>query len=78
MRRAIINVVGLTARDLATGQMPRLGARAATGSLARVKPAFPAVTCTAQATYLTGEMPSQHGVIANGWADRSLAEVHFW
>ncbi len=78
MRRAIINVVGLTARDLATGQMPRLAARAATGSLARVKPAFPAVTCTAQATYLTGEMPSQHGVIANGWADRSLAEVHFW
>ncbi|MFZ9200861.1 MAG: alkaline phosphatase family protein [Opitutales bacterium] len=78
MRRAVLNVVGLTTRDLAGGKMPRLAARAAAGSVARVKPAFPAVTCTAQATYLTGRSVTDHGVVANGWFDRSLSEVHFW
>ena len=47
MRRAVLNVVGLSARDLSSGVMPRLAARAAKGSVAKVKPAFPAVTCTA-------------------------------
>lgn len=78
MRRAVLNVVGLTARDLAGGKMPRLAARAAAGSLARVRPAFPAVTCTAQSTYLTGSPPASHGIVGNGWCDRALAEVHFW
>ncbi len=78
MRRAVLNVVGLTARDLAGGKMPRLAARVAAGSMARVKPAFPAVTCTAQAAYLTGGSATDHGVVANGWFDRSLSEVHFW
>jgi len=48
MRRAVLNVVGLSARDLNSGVMPRLAARAAKGSVAKVRPAFPAVTCTAQ------------------------------
>lgn len=78
MRRAVLNVVGLTARDLAGGKMPRLAVRAAAGSLASVKPAFPAVTCTAQAAYLTGGTVAEHGVVANGWLDRSLSEVQFW
>lgn len=78
MRRAVLNVVGLTARDLAGGKMPRLAARAAAGSIARVKPAFPAVTCTAQSAYLTGQSSAGHGIVANGWLDRSLSEVHFW
>ena len=43
-----------------------------------VEPAFPAVTCTAQATYLTGTPPSKHGIVGNGWYDRTLAEHQFW
>jgi predicted AlkP superfamily pyrophosphatase or phosphodiesterase len=39
---------------------------------------MPAVTCTAQATYLTGLPPAKHGIVANGWYDRELAEVHLW
>ena len=39
---------------------------------------LPAVTCTVQATLLTGLMPSQHGIVANGWYFRDLAEVMFW
>jgi predicted AlkP superfamily pyrophosphatase or phosphodiesterase len=38
----------------------------------------PAVTCTAQATYLTGKLPSDHGIVANGWYFRDLNEVWFW
>ncbi len=41
-------------------------------------PAFPAVTCTAQSSYVTGKSPSQHGIVANGWYDRETAEVRFW
>ena len=78
MRRAVLNVVGLSGRDLTTGVMPRLAARTAQGSVARVKPAFPAVTCTAQSDYLTGVPPSQHGIVGNGWYDRTLSEVQFW
>jgi len=44
----------------------------------RVQPVLPAVTCTAQSTYLTGLPPSGHGAVANGWYDRELAEHHFW
>jgi predicted AlkP superfamily pyrophosphatase or phosphodiesterase len=46
--------------------------------LRRVRPVLPAVTCTAQSTYLTGLPPAGHGAVANGWFDRTLAEHHFW
>lgn len=39
---------------------------------------FPAVTCTASATFRTGLAPMRHGVTANGWLDRSLREPCFW
>ena len=39
---------------------------------------LPAVTCTAQATLLTGKPPSEHGVVANGWLFRDTNEVRFW
>ena len=48
------------------------------GSKASIQPAFPAVTCTAQSTYLTGQNPAQHGIVGNGWYDRALAEIQFW
>jgi predicted AlkP superfamily pyrophosphatase or phosphodiesterase len=76
-RIAVINVVGLTA-GMIDSDMPRLGAFAARHGLIKVQPAFPAVTCTAQATYLTGTTPAEHGVVGNGWFNRELAEIHFW
>ena len=75
-RTVVLNVVGLTRGLLA--KMPRLAAFAREGHSAAIRPAFPAVTCTAQSTYLTGTPPSQHGIVGNGWYDRELAEVHFW
>src|SRR2546430_3394418 len=58
--------------------MPRVSAFRKTGALAKIVPAFPAVTCTAQSTYLTGTTAAQHGIVGNGWYHRELAEVHFW
>jgi predicted AlkP superfamily pyrophosphatase or phosphodiesterase len=76
-RTAILNVVGLTSRILGP-DTPRLSAAVAAGGLIRIKPVLPAVTCTAQSTYLTGLPPSGHGCVANGWYDRTLDEHHFW
>lgn len=76
-RTAILNVVGLTSRLLGP-HTPRLQEAAQTGGLIQVNPVLPAVTCTAQSTYLTGLSPGEHGAVANGWYDRELAEHHFW
>src|SRR5438132_778487 len=76
-RTAVINVVGLTERLLGP-EMPRISAFRTKGASAGIVPAFPAVTCTAQSTYLTGTTADVHGIVGNGWYDRQLAEVHFW
>ena len=78
MRRTVVlNVVGLT-RTLLGPSMPRLSAFAREGHATAIRPAFPAVTCTAQSSYLTGLAPAEHGIVGNGWYDRELAEIHFW
>src|ERR1039457_2393838 len=76
-RLAVLNVVGLT-ESLLGENLPAITTFCRQGSLARMRPAFPAVTCTAQSDYLTGERASRHGIVANGWFNRELAEVQFW
>lgn len=76
-RVAVINVVGLT-EALLGPHTPRINAFRQQGFSAQIEPAFPAVTCTAQANYLTGLTPAQHGIVGNGWYNRELAEVQFW
>lgn len=78
LRTAVLNVVGLTPRILASGAAPGLSRWAGEGAIARVRPAFPAVTCTAQSNYLTGRHPSEHGIVGNGWYFRDECEVKFW
>jgi len=76
-RTAVINVVGLTG-SLIGPAMPNIARFVGRGKKARIVPSFPAVTCTAQSNYLTGQNPAHHGIVGNGWYDRALAEVHFW
>jgi predicted AlkP superfamily pyrophosphatase or phosphodiesterase len=76
-RTAVINLVGLS-ESLLGSHTPRLEAFRARGASCRISPALPAVTCTAQANYLTGRTPSSHGIVGNGWYNRDLAEVNFW
>jgi len=76
-RLAVINVVGLTER-LIGHPTPRIAEFVKRGALANIAPAFPGVTCAAQSDYLTGKPPSEHGIVGNGWYNRTLAEIQFW
>ncbi|MBN2490467.1 MAG: alkaline phosphatase family protein, partial [Planctomycetes bacterium] len=73
----VLNVVGLTPRLLA-GYAPNLNGMADRGFRATIEPVLPAVTCPVQATYLTGLLPRDHGIVANGWYHRETAEIRFW
>jgi predicted AlkP superfamily pyrophosphatase or phosphodiesterase len=72
----LLNAVGLTPRLLPHAS--RLRALASAGWVRPLREVIPAVTCTAQATLLTGATPEQHGVVANGWLWRDTNEVRFW
>ncbi len=72
----LINVVGLTPGLLP--HAPRLTALAQSGWMRPLKEVVPAVTCTAQATFLTGKTPEGHGIVGNGWLWRDTGEVRFW
>jgi predicted AlkP superfamily pyrophosphatase or phosphodiesterase len=76
-RAAVINVVGLT-ESLLGSATPKINAFLARGKKALIEPVIPALTCSSQSTYLTGLAPSKHGIVANGWYNRELAEVQFW
>ncbi len=72
----LVNAVGLTGRLLPLA--PRLKALAESGWRRSLREVVPAVTCTAQASLLTGKAPEGHGVVANGWYYRDTGEVRFW
>ncbi len=70
----LVDVVGLTPRLLGerTPNLNRLVARAPMTTV------LPAVTCSAQATMLTGAPPSRHGAVGNGWLSRGSMEIALW
>jgi predicted AlkP superfamily pyrophosphatase or phosphodiesterase len=76
-RTAVINIVGLSDSCLGP-KTPRLNEFISRNRKATISPAFPAVTCTAQSNYVTGQLPSSHGIVGNGWYNREYAEVQFW
>jgi predicted AlkP superfamily pyrophosphatase or phosphodiesterase len=72
----LLNTVGLTVRHLSLA--PRLHALAQQGWHRPLTEVLPAVTCTAQASMLTGAPPDRHGIVGNGWFWRETGEVRFW
>ena len=70
-------VVGLTPRHLGPFT-PRLSALAREGGMARLDTVTPAVTCSVQATFMTGTPPQDHGIVGNGWLFRDQMEVLLW
>ena len=76
-KTTVLNVVGLTP-SLLGASTPALSAFAARGKQAAIEAVTPAVTCTAQATYFTGVLPDQHGIVGNGWYFADECEVRFW
>nr|WP_187361281.1 nucleotide pyrophosphatase/phosphodiesterase family protein [Phytoactinopolyspora mesophila] len=72
----VLDVVGLTPRLLA--HAPSLRAVADRGWQAELGTVLPAVTCSAQSTFLTGQLPREHGIVGNGWYFRDLGEIYLW
>jgi len=73
----VLDIVGLTP-SLLGENTPQLNALVDDGFIAPLQAVFPAVTCTAQSSMLTGLTPDRHGIVANGWYFRDLAEVWLW
>jgi predicted AlkP superfamily pyrophosphatase or phosphodiesterase len=76
-RVMVINVVGLTP-GMIGANTPHLARLAQDGFMRPLTTVFPAVTCTVQASLLTGLPPARHGIVANGWFFRELNEILFW
>jgi predicted AlkP superfamily pyrophosphatase or phosphodiesterase len=72
----LVNTVGLTQRMVP--RAARLQALAQRGWHRPLREVTPAVTCTAQASILTGKTPEEHGIVGNGWLFRDTGEVRFW
>jgi predicted AlkP superfamily pyrophosphatase or phosphodiesterase len=76
-KTVVLNVVGLSPKLLGK-HTPLLSRFAESGKIISIEPVLPAVTCSVQATYLTGKLPNEHGIVANGWYFRDECEVKFW
>ena len=75
-KTVVINVVGLTERLIK--HMPFLSTWSGSRITKNIQPVLPAVTCSAQSSYLTGKWPKDHGIVGNGWYFKEEAEVKFW
>ncbi|MBE9059810.1 alkaline phosphatase family protein [cf. Phormidesmis sp. LEGE 11477] len=76
-KTVVLNVVGLT-QNLIGEHTPYLSRWMERGKQVAIAPIIPAVTCAVQSTYLTGQYPSEHGIVANGWYFRDDCEIKFW
>jgi predicted AlkP superfamily pyrophosphatase or phosphodiesterase len=76
-KTVVIDIVGLS-DSLLGKHTPFLDAYIAGKNKCRIKPPFPAVTTTSQSVYLTGKYPDAHGIVGNGWYDKTDSEVKFW
>jgi predicted AlkP superfamily pyrophosphatase or phosphodiesterase len=73
----VLLAVGLTPRHL--GDLtPNLARLASAGGMRPLETITPAVTCSVQATFMTGLLPREHGIVGNGWLFRDLMEIWFW
>jgi predicted AlkP superfamily pyrophosphatase or phosphodiesterase len=76
-KTVVIDVVGLSS-NLIGIHTPFIRQYLEKHHLSHIKPMLPAVTTAVQSTYLTGQTPAAHGIVGNGWYDRTDAEVKFW
>lgn len=73
----VILVAGLSLRHIGPNT-PHIDALARAGTARPLLAVTPAVTCAAQATFMTGLLPRDHEIVGNGWLFRELMEVWLW
>ncbi|MDN5847410.1 MAG: alkaline phosphatase family protein [Candidatus Nitrosocosmicus sp.] len=77
----ILDIVGLDVSrfDSSSQKYPNISSLfEKDGEYGYMKPVFPSVTCTVQASILTGKYPKDHGIISNGFFDRENLQTLFW
>lgn len=76
-KTVVINIVGLSASVIGK-HTPFLEKYISQRKLERITPMLPAVTTAVQSTYITGKWPADHGIVGNGWYDKTDSEIKFW
>lgn len=76
-KTVVLDVVGLSSA-LIGDYTPFLKNYLAKNHVTKIKPMLPAVTTAVQTTYVTGRWPAEHGIVGNGWYDRTDSEIKFW
>ncbi len=76
-KTVVIDIVGLSS-SLIGEHTPFIREYISTRHLRTIQPMLPAVTTSVQSSYLTGKWPAEHGIVGNGWYDRTDCEVKFW
>ncbi len=76
----VLDIVGLEVSHITSGLIPSIASIANNngGEYGYLKPVFPSVTSTVQASVLSGKYPNEHGIISNGLYDRDNYQVMFW
>ena len=76
-KTVVIDIVGLSSSVIGE-YTPFISQYISKRKLQHIQPMLPAVTTSVQSTYVTGQWPSDHGIVGNGWYDKSDAEIKFW
>ncbi len=76
-KTVVIDVVGLSSR-LIGKYTPFIRNWGNQKTIQPIHPVLPAVTTSAQYTYLTGTYPGTHGIVGNGWYFKDECEIKFW
>lgn len=76
-KTVVIDIVGLSS-SLIGEHTPFLKSYSSSKHLQTIAPMLPAVTTSVQSTYITGKWPNEHGIVGNGWYDRTDCEIKFW
>jgi predicted AlkP superfamily pyrophosphatase or phosphodiesterase len=72
----LLSIPGLRRNDLSA--MPRLRELTAQGDQSTLVPSFPCVTWPVETNMLTGLLPEEHGVVANGFFWRDEKRLEMW
>lgn len=73
----LLNVAALSPSQIGP-HTPHLAALAERGAMTPLVPPFGALTCPAQISMTTGQPPSAHGIVANGWYERAHGRWFNW
>ena len=75
----VLDIISLTEEHLNDAELtPNIRKLLENGQQARIKPVFPAVTGSMQATYIAGTSPAEHGIICNGLPNWDTKEITMW